>query len=142
MSETTFRTVEAPQPEPTPEKPAEVTGIVNDPDGVPKEPKASALDDWETLHGKYGHEYFGIKNIAGTFPMNTYFSQVDKYIRAEIAERGIDATPEAWQNVLKEVESELGVEKDAYKRLQKLSNYLKILAKMKQLKKQKESYLK
>lgn len=123
------------------EKPAEVTGIVSDPESVPREIKTDTLEKWETMHGKYGLEYFGIKNIANTFPISMQFNQIDKFIKSELSERGMDATPQAWQDILAELEGEVGKEKDSYKRLQKLSNYLKVLSKMKALKKLKEKYL-
>jgi poly(3-hydroxybutyrate) depolymerase len=142
MLDTTFRTAQTNQETPqTPEKPAEVTGIVADPESVPREIATDTLEKWEVQHGKYGLEYFGIKNIAHTFPLSMQFNQIDKFIKTELAERGLDATPQSWQNILAEIEGEVGKEKDAYKRLQKLSDYLKVLSRMKALKKLKEKYL-
>ncbi len=134
-----FRTAQTSH-ESAPEKPAEVTGIVEDKESIPHEPTASSLEEWETLHGKYGLEFMGIKEIGKTFPLSMQFNQVDKYIKAEIKERGLDATPKAWQDILSELEGELGKEKDSYKRLQKLSDYLKVLSKIKALEKLKDSY--
>jgi hypothetical protein len=87
-------------------------------------------------------DYLGIKNIGDTFPLKMHFGVLDKFIKSEIAERGYDATPESWQNVLKELEGELKTNKlDAYKRLEKLSNYIKVLNRLKALKKLKDSYI-
>lgn len=138
--DTTFREKIEPVAESKPETPTPVTGVVSDPDSVPREPSASTLDEWETLHGKYGLEYLGIKEIGKTFPLSMQFAQVDKYIRGEMAERGIDPTPKAWQDILAEIEGELGKEKDSYKRLRKLSEYLKVIGKIKNLEKLKEKY--
>lgn len=123
------------------EKPSEVTGIVSDPENTPREVASDSLEAWELNNGKYGLSYLGIKEIGKTFPISMHFSQIDKYIKAEIAERGLDATPKTWQDILAEIEGEIGKEKDSYKRLQKLSDYLKVLSKLKNLKKLKEKYL-
>lgn len=135
-----FREAIQAQPESAPEKPAEVTGIVADPESTPHELKSATLEDWEVTHGKYGLSYLGIQNIGDTFPLKMHFGQLDKYIKGEITERGLDATPESWQNILKEIEAEIGTDKNAYKRLEKLSNYLKVLSKLKALKKLQEKY--
>lgn len=139
MSEA-FRTAQISH-ESEPEKPAEVTGIVEDKESIPHEVTASTLEEWETINGKYGLEYMGIKEIGKTFPLSMQFSQIDKYIKAEMAERGLDPTPKSWQDILAELEGELGKEKDSYKRLQKLSDYLKVLKKIKELEEKKKSYL-
>lgn len=137
-----FRSVTQEVQEQIPEKSTEVTGIVENPEEVPKDIKPSSLEDWEVMNGKYGLEYLGIKNIADTFPIKMHFGALDKYIKEEISERGIDATPETWQNILKELEAEIGTEKNAYKRLQRLNDYIKVIRKIKSLKELKNSYTK
>jgi hypothetical protein len=125
-----------------PEKPAEVTGIVEDKESIPHKIQTDTLEKWEITNGKYGLDYLGIKNIGDTFPLKMHFAVLDKFIKSEIAERGYDVTPESWQNVLKELEGELKTNKlDAYKRLEKLSNYIKVLNRLKALKKPKDSYI-
>lgn len=107
------------------------------------EPKQeeSALERWETENGKYGIEYFGIKDVMSDFSLKMDFSVVDKYIKAELAEKGYDQTPEKWQEILAGLEQELGTEEmDAFERLKKLSGYIKVLKKFNDIKKKKESY--
>lgn len=140
--DTTFREAVKPQEEKSAEKPAEVTGIVDDPENIPRSIDTSNLENWEIQNGKYGLEYMGIKNIADTFPLKMQFGMVDKYIREEMEERGVDKTPANWQSILKEIEDEIGIEKNAYKRMERLSNYIKVVNRMKALKKLKEKYLK
>ena len=141
MTDSTFREAQTAQTSQEPETPAEVTGVVADPENTPKDVnRGDTLEHWELQNGKYGLSYLGIQNIGDTFPLKMQFGQLDKYIKAEIAERGLDATPESWQNILKEIEDEIGTDKNAYKRLEKLSNYLKVLNKIKALKKLQEKY--
>lgn len=139
--DTTFRRIAEPVKESEPEKPAEVTGIIEDAESTPRELKPSSLSDWETVNGKYGLAYLGIKNIASTIPVKFNFSTVDNFIKAELEVKGYDQTPESWQNVLKELEEELGTSKlDAIERLQRLANYIKVVKKYREIKAKKESF--
>lgn len=125
-------------------KPVELTDDGSHDTALSTEPELSVeseLEKWEVQNGKYGHEYLGIKEISKEFPYNAQFSQLDKYIKAEMEERGYDKTPKAWQDILAEIEGEIGSSKlDAIKRLGKLTNYIKVLQKFKAAKKMKESF--
>jgi len=103
--------------------------------------KENSLEKWEISNGKYGAEYLGIKETIKEFPYNAQFSQIDKYIKAEMEERGYDKTPKAWQDILAEIEGEIKSSKlNAIERLKKVTNYIKVLQKMRELKKKRESY--
>lgn len=108
------------------------------------EPKetVSALETWEETNGiKYGVELFGIKDVMTDFSLKMDYSVVDKYIRDEIKENGYDATPKKWQEILDGLELEIGSSKlDAFERLKKLSSYIKVLKKYKEIKEKKEQF--
>jgi hypothetical protein len=122
-----------------PEKPAEVTGIVEKKEEFFVE--SDNLENWETNNGKYGLAYLGIEEIGKTFPLNTQFGIVDKYIKAELEERGYDKTTARWQEVLKELETEFGTDKlNAVERLKKLAQMVNIIKKQKEFNKKRELY--
>jgi hypothetical protein len=104
--------------------------------------QTSPLEKWEIQHGKYGLEYLGIKEVGKEFPYNAQFSVVDKYIKEEIKSRGYDLTPEKWQEILAEIESEIGTGKlDALERLKKLRGYIDVVRKYRKAKELKERYI-
>lgn len=140
--DTVFRTRTEPTPEPTPEKPAEVTGIVDDPNAIPRAVDTQTLEDWETVnHTKYGAKFLGVEEISKRFPYNAHFSEIDKYIKAEMEQRGYDKTPKAWQDILAEIEDAIGSQSlNAIERLQKVRDYLRVLKKLQNIKKQKEAF--
>jgi hypothetical protein len=124
--------------EAVPEKPADVTGIVEDKEEFFSN-DSSDLDKWETANGKYGLEYLGIKEISKEFPMKMQFQIIDKYIKEEMGD--YDRTPQRWQDILKNLEAEFGTEKlNAVERLKKLATVINILKKQKQDKKKLELY--
>lgn len=101
----------------------------------------SDLEDWETQNGKYGLEWLGLKEIGKQFPYNANFSEVDKFIKGELEERGYDKTRERYQEILHEIEQQIGSQKlRAIDRLQRIKNYIQVLKKMKSLKQQKQAY--
>ena len=122
----------------------ELTDSGNREEAVTSEPEfkpQDTLDMWEKNNGQYGLEYLGIKEIAKDFTQKMQFSTLDKYIKAEMDERGYDKTPKNWQDILGEIENEIGSKGlSAYDRLKKLNNYVKVLQKFKAAKKLKESY--
>lgn len=130
------------QQESTPEKPAEVTGKVEDPSKLEiLEKNPSDLDNWETINGKYGLEYLGIKEIGNEFPLKMHFSVLDKYIKEQLTERGYDKTPAKWQEVLKELEDEIGSSKlNSIERLKKLAGLINIIRKQNSLKAKRKLY--
>lgn len=101
----------------------------------------SQLDQWETENGKYGADFFGIKEIVKTFPLSVQFGAVDGYIKAEIQERGWEKTTENYQKILSEIEGEIRTSRlETYARLKRLSEYVAVMKKMSELKKKKESF--
>ena len=127
-------------PNTTPEKPAPVTGIVEDPTLIPQ-PIENTLENWEVQNGKYGLAYLGIKEIGKTFPLNAQFSIIDKYIKGEMEANGYDKTPAKWQEILSELETEIGSSKlNAYERLKKLSAFVNIIKKQKALTEKRKLY--
>jgi len=142
-SNSTFRKRESTDtPEPEPEKPAEVTGIVEDKTDLEiTDGRTNDLDIWEQNNGKYGLAYLGIKEIGKTFPIKAQFGEIDKYIKGELEEKGYDKTPLKWQEVLKELESEIGSDKlNVYERLKKLTALIRIIKKQKELKEKRRLY--
>jgi hypothetical protein len=124
--------------EAVPEKPAEVTGIVEDKEEFFSN-DSNELDKWETANGKYGLEYLGIKEISKEFPIKMQFQMIDKYIKEEMGD--YDKTPQRWQDILKSLEAELGTDKmNAVERLKKLAGYIRVLNNFKKAKAQKELY--
>ncbi len=106
----------------------------------PKE-RPNALSNWELEHGKYGVELFGIKEVIKEFPYGMQFGAIDNWIKAEIAERGLEPSPKAYQRLLEELESETGTEDiDVYDKMKKLSEYIKVIKKYREIKKKKESF--
>lgn len=144
-SDTVFRERRQPEEsarEDVQEKAAEVTGVVEDPDKIEVfSGKTDSLDDWETVNGKYGLAYFGIKEIGKTFPIKAQFGVIDKYIREEMDSKGYDKTPERWQDVLKGLEEEIGSDKlNVYDRMKKLVSLIRIIKKQNELKAKRELY--
>lgn len=124
-----------------PKKAPEVEGIVESDLDIFTE-SSNNLDDWEITNGKYGLDYMGIKEIGKTFPLNAQFGIIDKFIKSEIEERGYDKTTSKWQEILKEIEDEIGSSRlNSYERLKKISSFVNILKKQKELKKKKELYI-
>jgi len=140
MTDSIFRTRESTEEKPEiPEKPAEVTGIVDDPSLLPGKAE-NTLENWEIQNGKYGLSFLGIKEIGKVFPINAQFGVLDKYIKEEMGD--YDKTPERWQEVLKELETEIGSEKlNVYDRMRKLVSLIRIIRKQNELKEKKKALL-
>lgn len=101
----------------------------------------SQLERWETENGKYGAEFFGIKEIVKTFPLSVQFGAVDGYIKSEIQERELEKTTENYQKILSEIEGEIHTGRmETYARLKRLSEYVSVMKKMQELRKKKESF--
>lgn len=137
----TFRTrVIEPEVEQTPEKPAEVTGIVKEKTETFTD-TSNKLEEWETNGGKYGIEYLGIRELSKEFPYKMQFQTIDKYIKGELEERGYDKTTKGWQDMLGELEEQLGTKNlNAVERLRRITGYIQILQKINKAKKLKEKY--
>lgn len=116
-------------------------GALKDPDAIEEIKRQSPLEEWEIEHGKYGLEFFNIKEIAGEFPLKVQFSAVDKYIKGLLQEEG-HMTPQRYQETIDAIEREIGSSKlGVYERLKKLSDYVRIVGKMNELKKKREAFL-
>lgn len=143
--DTTFR--EAPKEQPTqPQetKPLELTDSGNYDKALGEKQELSSqseLERWEIENGKYGLEYLGIKEIAKEFPYSADFSVVDNYLKGIMKESGYDQTPQRWQDLLSDIENEIGSKNlNAIDRLKRISQYVKVAKKMNELKKLKDSY--
>jgi hypothetical protein len=126
----------------SPETPNVVEGVDGTPTDEPTlEERASQLDDWELTNGKYGAEYFGIKEIVKEFPLRAHFGAVDEYIKSEIKARSWEKNTENYQKILNEMENEIGSRSlDTYTRLKKLFDYVNIAKKIDELKRKKEMF--
>jgi len=93
------------------------------------------LEKWEKVNGKYGVEYLGIKEIVKEFPASAQFGVIDGYLRSK------STSPAEYQSLLTSIEREIGSsELKSYERLQKLSNYVKLVKKFDEAKKKKEAF--
>lgn len=109
----------------------------------PATPEEETLDIWEGLHNrKFGEDYFNIREISHTFPIKAEFGFIDKMIKAEMTERGLEMNTKNYQDFLADIEKEIGTDRiDTYKRINRIFQYLKTLQKYKEIKKRKDSYL-
>ena len=100
------------------------------------------LDIWEGLkRTKYVTEFFGVKEYEGEFNIKMQTSAIDKYIRAELEERGYEKNTQNWEKVLSEVEEEIGSGRlELFKRLTKLVGYINAVNRLKKAKALKEKY--
>lgn len=116
-------------------------GAVKDKNAIEEIKKPSPLEEWEIKNGKYGLEFFNIKEIAGEFPLKVQFSAVDKYIKGLLQEEG-HITPQRYQETIDAIEKEIGSSKlGVYERMKKLADYVRIVGKMDELKKKREAFL-
>ena len=116
-------------------------GAVKDKNAIEEVEKPSPLEEWEIKNGKYGLEFFNIKEIAGEFPLKMQFSVVDKYIKGLLQDG--EMTPGRYQEAIDNIEKEIGSSKlGVYERLKKLADYVRIVGKMDELKKKREQFLK
>lgn len=150
MTDTIFRVkkddvveeAKAPEPRETPNLVEEkIDGALRDVGETDEVERVDPLEEWETKNGKYGIEFFGIKEIAGQFPYKLYFGTVDGYIKSEMQSRGLERTPASWQSILSEMEEEIGSSKlDVFSRLKKLSEYAAVLKKYRAAKEKRDSF--
>lgn len=101
-----------------------------------------SLEVWENENNrKYGVDYFDIRETAHEFPVNAQFGFIDKYVKAEITERGWKSDKSSYSKILNEIEREIGTDNfTQYKRLQKIFNYIQVVKKYKDIKAKKESF--
>ena len=101
------------------------------------------LDIWEGMHHrKYATEYFNLGNIDGEFNLKMETSVIDKYIKGELDNRKYEKNINNWQEILSEIEKEIGSERmELFSRIKKIVGYIKIVNKYNEFKHKKDSYL-
>jgi len=115
-------------------------GAAKDPDAIDEVERLSPLEEWELENGKYGLEFFNIKEIANEFPLKAQFGVVDNYVKAEMKRLGYD-TPGRYQQILDGLEAEVGSRKlNPYERVKKLADYVKIVKKLADLEEKKRLF--
>lgn len=133
----------------TPETPLRVVDIKSDKlEGFetkleePTKSEEETLDIWEGLHNrKFGEDYFDIREISHTFPIKAEFGFIDKMIKAEMSDKGLQMNTKNYQEFLQELEKEIGTDKiDTYKRINRIFQYLRTLQKYKEIKAKKEAF--
>lgn len=134
--------VEVPKPRETPNlRDGFEDGSLKDTDSVDEVVRESPLNEWETEHGKYGHDYFGIQEIAHEFPLKANFGIIDKYIREIITEEGKELNKDEWQKKIVELEMEANSLKlKPYERVKRLADYIKVIKKIRDLEIKKKLY--
>lgn len=108
----------------------------------PTKSEEETLDIWEGLHSrKFGEDYFNIREISHTFPIKAEFGYIDKMIKAEMTEKGLEMNTKNYQDFLAEIEREIGTDKlDSFKRINRIFQYLKTLSKFKEIRAKKEAF--
>ncbi len=140
----TFRTKVEPkeeaQPIPGPVQPkpeAELT------EGKLEKEPILRLDVWENEKGhKFAEDYFEIREIVAEDKiMRMKMGMVDKYIKALIEKKGYSNTIDNYAHLLNEIEAEIGTNRmDVFKRLEKLSEYVKVMNKFNHIKELRDKY--
>ena len=108
----------------------------------PTKSEEETLDIWEGLHSrKFGEDYFNIREISHTFPIKAEFSYIDKMIKAEMTEKGLEMNTKNYQDFLAGIENEIGTDVlDTYKRINRIFQYLRTLQKYKEIKAKKDAF--
>lgn len=144
----TFRSKVEPEAPETPREIPEDTG-------EPLSPNTNGLKDvsdakemeklaiWEGEKGKrYINEYFDTHNVSHEFTVKMPTSEIDKYVKAEMEDRGIEKTTKNYREILNEIEREIGSEKlQLFKRFSKLTGYIRAMNKLKSAKALRQKYL-
>jgi len=98
-------------------------------------------EEWESENCKYGLELFGIQETYREFPLKLHYGALKNYIDEQIDERGWEKNPKHFQQVLDEIEAEIGTkELETYARLKKLYEYIQISKKFQKIRAQKEAF--
>jgi hypothetical protein len=129
--------------EPSPPKPGEPENPDIESAKDPLTPEESKLEIWEGENRrKYAVDYFDIKNIVQEFPLNMHVNQVDKYIKNLLVAKGYEKNIENYKLLLQEIEEEIGSSRlETFKRLQKISGYIKALNRLEDAKRKREMFL-
>lgn len=100
-----------------------------------------ALDPWQTDTKEYVSELFGIKEVSNEFPYRMQVGALDKYIKAEIAERGWNPDNKHYQQILEELVGETGTEDtEVFEKMKRLYDYIQVVNKYNALKKKKDAF--
>lgn len=110
---------------------------------TPETPEERTIDIWEGLNRKrYIDEYFDTHATSSEFMVKMPTSEIDKFIRAEMEERGFEKTIDNYQEVLREIEEEIGSSRlELFKRFTKLTGYIRAIMKFRKAKALKEKYI-
>ena len=101
------------------------------------------VEVWEGENNKkYINQYFNTHNISHEFTVKMPTSEIDKYIKGELESRGYEKTTDNYENILREIESEIGSGKlELFKRLQKIVGYIRAINKLNKAKELKARYV-
>lgn len=101
------------------------------------------LDIFEHEQGKYIEKYFGFSElIAEDWNMRMNAGKIDKYIKETLQEKDYDFTTSTYRHLIAEMEDQINSRLlTPQKRLQRLAGYIETLKKLKQIQKQKLSFL-
>ena len=102
------------------------------------------LEIWEGLNKtKFINDYFDVKNtVDGDFALKMQTSVIDKFIKGELERKGYEKNIDNYKSVLEEIENEIGSNRlELFKRITKLTGYIKVLNKFTEAKRKKELYI-
>jgi hypothetical protein len=101
------------------------------------------LEVWEGENKKkFVNEYFNTHNIYHEFVWKMPISEIDKFVRHEMESMGQEKTTINYQDILKNIESQIGSEKlELSKRLNKIVGYIRAINKLYKARELKEKYL-
>ncbi len=110
---------------------------------TPETPEERNVEIWEGLNRKrYIDEYFNTHETSSEFMVKMPTSEIDKFIRGELEERGFEKTIDNYQEVLREIEEEIGSSRlELFKRFTKLTGYIRAMSKFRKAKALKEKYI-
>lgn len=122
-------------------------------EGKPIDPNSIGLKDvgdatdslalWEEEKGKrFVDEIFNTHVTGSEFLVKMPTSEIDKYIRAEMEERGYEKTTKNYQELLDEIEEEIGSKKlNLMERFRKITGYMRVLNKIKKARELRKKYV-
>jgi len=102
------------------------------------------LEIWEGLNKtKFINDYFDVKNtVDGDFSLKMQTSVIDKFIKGELERKGYEKNIDNYKEILEEIENEIGSNRlELFKRITKLTGYIKVLNKFTEAKRKKELYI-
>jgi hypothetical protein len=103
----------------------------------------SDLEIWEGLNRtKFINDFFDVRAYEGEFNLKMQTATIDKYIKSELEKRGYQKNTENWKKIMSEIESEIGSDRmEKFKRINRITNYIKVLNKLYAAKELKNKYL-